>query len=263
MKRWTLRTLLCLLLGAVTTVAVAWGCVGLQRYDEAALSFREHRVAPRPDDLRRAGKSRASKPRPGDSRFSQEWTTVGSTLFLDGTYEAYLYRMGSKELPQTSAPMPSLIAPPALMEVVETCGWPMRCLYWERRQDRAMGLVLIGRWRLGNGTRVLRGPNGTTVGLDDCDRVIPLRPLSHGFVIDTLFYAVIWGGVFFGFASAKRAIRRNCGRCPRCGYDLRGHRHEGTEPRRHEGQEAGCPECGWNREGIEATRHQGTERATV
>ena len=52
--------------------------------------------------------------------------------------------------------------------------------------------------------------------------LIPFSPLLPGFVIDTLFYAAIWFGVFFGFASAKRAIRRKRGRCPMCGYDLRG-----------------------------------------
>ena len=65
------------------------------------------------------------------------------------------------------------------------------------------------------------------------------KPIWPGFVIDTLFYAAIWfglfHGVFFGVASAKQAIRRARGRCPMCGYDLRG------------ALEKGCSECGWNR----------------
>jgi hypothetical protein len=69
---------------------------------------------------------------------------------------------------------------------------------------------------------------------------LPMRPLWPGFVLDTLFYAAIWFGLFFGFASAKRAIRRRRGRCPMCGYDLRG----------APGLAAGCSECGWNREEI-------------
>jgi len=66
---------------------------------------------------------------------------------------------------------------------------------------------------------------------------VPLHPIWPGFLIDTLFYAAIWGGVFFGFTSAKRLIRMKRGRCPCCGYNLRG------DP----GGKSGCPECGWGR----------------
>jgi hypothetical protein len=79
-------------------------------------------------------------------------------------------------------------------------------------------------------------------------RALPYSMIWPGFAIDTLFYAAIWLTLFFGIVGGKRAIRRKRGRCPRCGYDLRGQRHQGTEPRRHEGLGAGCPECGWNRE---------------
>jgi len=61
-------------------------------------------------------------------------------------------------------------------------------------------------------------------------------------VIDTLFYAAIWFGMFFGFSSAKRFIRAKRGRCPRCGYDLRGN------------LDAGCPECGWGRAAEEVSK---------
>jgi hypothetical protein len=81
-------------------------------------------------------------------------------------------------------------------------------------------------------------------------QAMPLRMIWPGFVIDTLFYAAISGGVFFGFTSAKRFIRIKRGRCPRCGYDLRGgvmsderlaiSGHTATST-------AGCPECGWGR----------------
>ncbi len=65
----------------------------------------------------------------------------------------------------------------------------------------------------------------------------PVLPHFPGFIINTLFYAANWGGVFFGFTSAKRLVRVKRGRCPRCGYDLRG----------APGLAAGCSECGWNR----------------
>ena len=75
--------------------------------------------------------------------------------------------------------------------------------------------------------------------------VLPLRPIWPGFLIDTVFYAAIWFALFFGFASAKRAIRRKRGRCPRCGYDLRGN------------LSAGCSECGWGRMAPEVVAREG------
>jgi len=118
-------------------------------------------------------------------------------------------------------------------------------------------------------------------------KALPLRPIWPGFAFNTLFYAAIWFGVFFGFTSAKRIIRAKRGRCPRCGYDLRGSRVEqvsdGVEqvsdrveqvsdlrgsrrlseqhespgaPARRAGETGhgsesratpGCPECGWGR----------------
>ena len=73
------------------------------------------------------------------------------------------------------------------------------------------------------------------VMLTDQSGALPLIPIWPGFLIDTLFYAAIWLGLFFGLTSAKRFIRTRRGRCPRCGYDLQGN------------LSAGCPECGWGR----------------
>ena len=91
-----------------------------------------------------------------------------------------------------------------------------------------------------------------------CSRSVPIWT---GFVIDTLFYAAIWFILFFGFTSAKRLIRSKRGRCPRCGYDLRGGvtsdkrlaiSEEDLATRKPQGSSltpsSGCPECGWNRE---------------
>ena len=54
-------------------------------------------------------------------------------------------------------------------------------------------------------------------------------------VVNTLFYAAIWFGLFFVMGRTRRFIRTRRGRCPRCGYDLRGEFADG------------CPECGWGR----------------
>ena len=73
---------------------------------------------------------------------------------------------------------------------------------------------------------------------------VPVTAIASGFLIDTLFYSVLWFGFFFGFGAMKRALRTRRGRCPNCAYDLRG----GTpQAGRLCHRIQGCPECGWNR----------------
>ena len=71
------------------------------------------------------------------------------------------------------------------------------------------------------------------------DRTFGLRPIFPGFVVNTLFYAALWGAILFASRGAWRAFTRwrrsRRGLCPRCAYDLAG------------SSAHGCPECGWNR----------------
>jgi len=46
---------------------------------------------------------------------------------------------------------------------------------------------------------------------------------------------MLWSSLF----ATRRMIRRKRGHCIKCGYDLRGD------------FSAGCPECGWRREGLD------------
>ena len=79
------------------------------------------------------------------------------------------------------------------------------------------------------------------------NRMRPTRPLWPGFAVNSLLYAALWWIVLVLFAWLIRFIRRwparrreKRGRCPACGYDLRG------------GFDAGCSECGWRRDTIQA-----------
>ena len=67
-------------------------------------------------------------------------------------------------------------------------------------------------------------------------RVVPISPIFLGFLVNTLFYAAILWLLIPGPFVLRRLIRMKRGRCPKCGYDFRG-KHD-----------AGCPECGWNRQ---------------
>jgi hypothetical protein len=154
MKRWIVRASLCLFLGAITTVAVAWGCAWLSPL------------------------------------FNGRGNHLGTSMVGIGISQSDFLTISGRHIHLRT-------------------GFPVRAL------DDAR---FLAPWQTAR------------------DRLVfPQSIIWPGFVIDTLFYAAIWFGVFFGFASAKRAIRRASGRCPMCGYDLRG------------ALDAGCPECGWNR----------------
>jgi hypothetical protein len=64
---------------------------------------------------------------------------------------------------------------------------------------------------------------------------LPLQPVCQGLLVNSLVFASPWLVAFFGFAPARRIMRRRRGRCPRCNYDLRSD------------LDNGCPECGWGR----------------
>ena len=72
-------------------------------------------------------------------------------------------------------------------------------------------------------------------------RGVPLGPLWPGFAVNTASYAIILWLLIPGPFVLRRVIRIRRGRCPKCGYDLRGAPPE-------VGTGGGCPECGWKRQ---------------
>jgi hypothetical protein len=74
---------------------------------------------------------------------------------------------------------------------------------------------------------------------------LPYLPLWPGFMINTVFYALVLWLLFAAPLALRRRIRGrriNRGMCPKCAYDLRGHPHPSPFPK-GEGV-AVCPECG-------------------
>ena len=69
------------------------------------------------------------------------------------------------------------------------------------------------------------------------DRRIPCRPIWRGLGVNALLYASFAWLLFGGLPALRRYSRRRHGRCPKCAYDLKAD------------LAAGCPECGWRREG--------------
>ena len=241
MKRWPLRIAVCLILGAITTVAVAWG---------SSLTA----DATQPPNLARLG-HQATRP-PHDFWWvnRHDWHTWTSL------YSVRRFRasgMGISESHQSSAasllPTWSNLGEPnqayfyfdASSEREDRYnfgfGWPTRAFWCEYARTSNDAFVPMG-------LAVIREAHIDPNTLWEFPVGFPLRPIWPGFVIDTLFYAAIWFGVFFGFASAKRFIRIKRGRCPRCGYDLRGQRLA-TSQEPPANSQIRCPECGRNHSG--------------
>ncbi len=103
-------------------------------------------------------------------------------------------------------------------------GWPLRCVSARGGIASADGSEVIY-----GGVRV--PPRGKG---DLASHVLPITPIWFGLFLDSAIYALVGGGLWFGWRGI-RGWRRGPGDCPACGYDLTAL----TAP--------GCPECGWGR----------------
>jgi hypothetical protein len=258
MKRWTLRILLCLILGAVTTVAVAWGVAGLVECKPAMTYFETAAQSGRPHSQLILGTgSRGHGTLMAFTTHGLGWSVadVGDVdVKLTDVTESWPDALYASSVPdhRVRRDMSSWNQFDSY-----AMGWPSAALGGAIRfASRVEGLnyisepdgILALEWRH---DRRGRATWSRPV------RFLPFELIWPGFVINALFYAAIWFALFFGFASAKRTIRRARGRCPRCGYDLRGgvisdQRLAMSGEGAASGERstvivAGCPECGWGR----------------
>jgi hypothetical protein len=250
MRRWILRIAICLILGAATTVAVAWGFTAVTLDDSSEsviLGFDDSPIHAYIDE------------QTVEARCFVARRTLGS-LWIDGIFTSDL----SERLHNLDMPADQALQLARDRTVFETPSWSVlrnraTCgeLDQTRAADRAFGwpalslqtsfvaqqisggavtIQWIGGIPMREGEPMDFGARGRGMAPHPGEpKALPLRPIWPGFLIDILIYAAIWAGLFFGFTSAKRFIRTRCGRCPRCAYDLRGD------------LAAGCSECGWNR----------------
>jgi len=271
MKRWTLRILLCLILGVVMTVGVAWGFGAFIAWSDAD-SYYDYGIG---DDSSRRAFIIGDSPDRAGTRMAYcaeglGWSTAKVIDMSLSTEE-----MSRNHPDAVSESGFFCFAPPE--HETEHPHWEYSCYAfgWPMRSMRALVLVnsrIEARvWRSEGESMIVtetdqsqRGP----VTLIRPIRFLPLRPIFPGFLVNTLFYAAIWFGIFFGVATLRRFVRRKRGRCVKCGYDLRGQRAGGhsASGNRHSGGDTdrsatqmpnaespmpsstGCPECGWGRE---------------
>lgn len=249
-RKRTTRALLCLLLGAATTVGAAWAVPILSGpwWDASWRVKREVSIAG------------------GGQRWSISFyrSRCHSVVFAEFT-EMYTNAPSSnvRDLPPrlataAEATMPLLpvrrlddtpfgrLAKPTWARLPETydlgghdglcmanvrsvaIGWPCRCLMYTQPFT---GVDV--------GDRVLT----PLVPLPDSGYVrwrhhlLPADPIPSGFLLDTLFYAAPWWLILITPGALKRFRRRRRGRCIHCGYDLAGLPAEDKVT-------PTCPECG-------------------
>jgi hypothetical protein len=242
-RTWLFRIVICLLLGVITTVAVAWGLaiVRWPRFPETPTYHGDavnDTTEARTETVvfERFGSTFAMVARLEASSPDQiaAWHESVRTRGAIDTHLPYwaerirTFQVGAVGNPPVRRGMREMWA----------TGWPWRALYLEATDVGNTGyppMTFTGFFLIGDHPFLDRaadpwsGPNE-----------LPLLPIIPGFLCNTLFYAATFGVLFLSAGSLKRWNRTRRGLCPKCAHDLR---------RNPEGPSVGgCAECRWGRE---------------
>jgi hypothetical protein len=227
MKPRLSTTLLFLLAGAMVNVAAAWSIwfwkghpawwpqpVGWNAYGLMEVASRE--------SINDLWQRHAEEDWPAKPAFGREFRSRCATQLQLRSQEAWIPLTSPQRLPRLDLSRTHEAQ-------YSSYGWPMRAMFLEV-------------WGSGGDSRTTPyRSNGIRLPTADPD-YLPIRPLGVGFTVNTLLYAVVlWLFLFAAPRTVLRQLRRKRGRCLECGYDLRGD------------LDAGCPECGWNRESSEGS----------
>ncbi len=225
-RRWVFRMLIALLLGAITTVAVAWMC-----------GWRSELSNEFPLDDRWVEPPRAL---PGDVGIRAHDLSTLIVIRFAGPGIDYVRVLAvaptDEPLPEydpPSSPQPPRWGPLRTadhrtvipddrhtMQFIAQ-GWPWRALWCEKTAngDDVLGGYLLFRRHVPN-TFMMQ------------HHVLALRPSWPEFAMCTAVYTSAWMVLLFVPGATRRAVRLRRGRCGNCGYDLRAATGEK------------CPECG-------------------
>jgi hypothetical protein len=228
-RAWCKRLAVCLVLGAVTTVAVAWSAVFISKGH--MLSWLWYYTDEQPsapvgwvvEYWGWAGRSRAFM-------WNDLANYTAQAQAVRGDFDREAKDWGVSLATLDAAARKATTGNEWVLE--EKHGWPRAALWCALdNQDPS------GRWIGG-----LKWPNGWTptsgpMGPDPV--AVPLLPIWSGLFVDTFVFTTLWWLFFsvppFLLARRRRKRWRRIGHCPECGYDLEG------------GFRGGCPECGWGK----------------
>ena len=239
MRRWCVRILVCLTLGLLTTVAVAWtsavwiGFGAVPGYGRA-LRNSAHEPIALIDTFRRVGAQRwtaslkwtTSKRGDDDSwRLAYSASTAEMVAAL-GSRWAAPPRWGRIPEPSDLDHFPDPIAQPIWVQ--DAHGWPWLAVWCEWSNS---GVSLSpGVAHLGGGIDLTLHPPGPFDPF--ALRALPCRPIPAGLAADTFLFAFAWIVLLSTTQLIRTRLRLRRGHCPACGYDLAGN------------TTGVCPECG-------------------
>ncbi len=215
-RRRVVRVALCIVLGAVTTVGVAWGCA----VRGEALAFPRHwKLTPITQWDETVGWYAA---RPYEE---VPWLMMPPT----GWPSTANYRgaIANRRLTYRKAQAGHMLNGGDLyvQENVQS-GWPARAMQvtwhleaWVGTHGPPSKAPIARSWlERGLQTESLK----RAARFQDMPLALPMLPVLPGFLLDTLFYAVPWWALLATPGLIKRWRRKRRGACVACGYDLRG-----------------------------------------
>lgn len=232
--------LLCIVLGLLTTIVVAWACA----------------VFVPVDAFPRTNAARARVPGAGEGRgyLTLSRSDAPGSAFFDAYVAPIDQEPSAGEWGEKGGAGPAAIIAPGLHAAV--LPWEAGSAPWPGEDDNdvravdARGFPMLALWSeyeitTDSSFKVVAVPRGAIVipgrpvrkgsWAKPYPTTLPLRPLWKGVAVNTTIYGAVWGLLLVVPASIRGARRRRAGRCPACGYDLEGN------------PAPGCPECGWNR----------------
>lgn len=226
-QRWAWRAGLCLALGLLTTVAVAWGLAAWLPH-AGLWSARRYDARPSSSPIRAIDTWECGR----TGMLRRQWLAeVWGATYYHGrpptsrsAPEGYVPESG----PLWGAPpSPDPWAPSATSYGCEDArGWPALAMWCEFKQVKKGGGWV---WQASRGLLISPSDDRQLLNV----RVLPARPLWPGLIANTSVYAVGWAGLLVILDWRRHVWRRARGRCVGCGYELRG-----LTPG------AACPECG-------------------
>ncbi len=230
MKRIARWLIVCLSLGVVTTIAVAWACAAwVDPYATVQPSPRRSGGAMDGPHYTFwiVGENKAF----GTVRTHSDWDShkVNDRGARRGPFfgppEPLIPKWAPFLVPSADPP-----AGPGHTRVADARGWPFLAMWSGLSYDGGLqpptnvptimhGLVL--------NPNAMSGPSPETTV-----RMLPLALIWGGFLADVVVYSFGWFALLTLIVAIRRALRSRHGCCVTCGYDLRGTPH------------GKCPECG-------------------